>query len=141
MELRQAAMLGLHVLPLVARASELSPRTSRSAAMTMPINIDQLSIEELVALNHRVIARIKLLEQRSTMNSMVKFNVGSRVSFDPDGSIRTGTLIKFNPKTVVVLTDDGQRWKVSPQFLRHLVENQATTKVTPMRRVDRDRTD
>ena len=90
--------------------------------MTKPINIDQLSIEELVALNHRVIARIKLLEQRSTMNSMVKFNVGSRVSFDPDGRVRTGTLIKFNPKTVVVLTDDGQRWKVSPQFLQHLVE-------------------
>ena len=141
MELLQAAMLGLHVLPLVARASELSPRTSRSAAKTMPINIDQLSIEELVALNHRVIARIKLLEQRSTMNSMVKFNVGSRVSFDPDGSIRTGTLIKFNPKTVVVLTDDGQRWKVSPHFLRHLVENQTTANITPMRRVDRDRTD
>ena len=109
--------------------------------MTMPINIDQLSIEALVALNHRVIARIKLLEQRSTMNSMVKFNVGSRVSFDPDGRIRTGTLIKFNPKTVVVLTDDGQRWKVSPHFLRHLVENQSTANVTPMRRVDRDRTD
>jgi hypothetical protein len=109
--------------------------------MTMPINIDQLSIEELVALNHRMIARIKLPEQRSTMNSMVKFNVGSRVSFDPDGSIRTGTLIKFNPKTVVVLTDDGQRWKVSPHFLRHLVENQTTANVTPMRRVDRDRSD
>ena len=107
----------------------------------MPINIDQLSIEALVALNHRVIARIKLLERRSTMNSMVKFNVGSRVSFDPDGRIRTGTLIKFNPKTVVVLTDDGQRWKVPPQFLRHLVENQNTANVTPMRRVDRDRTD
>jgi len=48
-------------------------------------------------------------------------------------------LIKFNPKTVVVLTDDGQRWKVSPQFIRHVLEDQggsARGKVTTLRRVD-----
>ena len=104
----------------------------------MHINIDNLSQDELLALNRRVIARLKLIQQHNTLNSMVKFEVGQRVSFDADGRMRTGILIKFNPKTVAVMTDDGQRWKVSPQLLRHLIENNPSGKVTTLRRVERD---
>ena len=106
--------------------------------MHININIDNLTEDELLALNRRVIARLKLIQQHSTLNSMIKFEVGQRVSFDPDGRMRTGILIKFNPKTVVVLTDDGQRWKVSPQLLRHLIENNPSGKVTTLRRVEKD---
>ena len=106
--------------------------------INIDINIDNLTEDELLALNRRVIARLKLIQQHSTLNSMIKFEVGQRVSFDPDGRVRTGILIKFNPKTVVVLTDDGQRWKVSPQLLRHLIENNPSGKVTTFRRVERD---
>ena len=106
--------------------------------MHININIDNLTEDDLLALNRRVIARLKLIQQHSTLNSMIKFEVGQRVSFDPDGRMRTGILIKFNPKTVVVLTDDGQRWKVSPQLLRHLIENNPSGKVTTLRRVERD---
>lgn len=106
--------------------------------MHININIDNLTEDELLALNRRVIARLKLIQQHSTLNSMIKFEVGQRVSFDPDGRVRTGILIKFNPKTVVVLTDDGQRWKVSPQLLRHLIENNPSGKVTTFRRVEKD---
>ena len=105
--------------------------------MHININIDNLTEDELLALNRRVIARLKLIQQHSTLNSMIKFEVGQRVSFDPDGRVRTGILIKFNPKTVVVLTDDGQRWKVSPQLLRHLIENNPSGKVTTLRRVEK----
>ena len=105
--------------------------------MHININIDNLTEDELLALNRRVIARLKLIQQHSTLNSMIKFEVGQRVSFDPDGRVRTGVLIKFNPKTVVVLTDDGQRWKVSPQLLRHLIENNPSGKVTTLRRVEK----
>ena len=104
--------------------------------MNININIDHLTEDELLALNRRVISRLKLIQQHSTLNSMIKFEVGQRVSFDPDGRMRTGVLIKFNPKTVVVLTDDGQRWKVSPQLIRHLIENNPSGKVTTLRRVE-----
>jgi len=107
----------------------------------MNINIDNMTEDELLALNSRVVARLKLIQQHNTLNSMIKFEVGQRVSFDPDGRMRTGVLIKFNPKTVVVLTDDGQRWKVSPQLVRHLIDSgrsSASNKVTTLRRVDRD---
>jgi hypothetical protein len=107
----------------------------------MNINIDNMNEDELLALNSRVIARLKLIQQHNTLNSMIKFEVGQRVSFDPDGRMRTGVLIKFNPKTVVVLTDDGQRWKVSPQLIRHLIDtgkSSTSNKVTTLRRVDKD---
>jgi len=41
----------------------------------------------------------------------------------------------------VVMTDDGQRWKVSPQFLRHLVDDQQPGKVTALRRVEKESND
>ena len=107
----------------------------------MNINIDNMTEDELLALNRRVIARLKLIQQHNTLNSMIKFEAGQRVSFDPDGRMRAGILIKFNPKTVVVLTDDGQRWKVSPQLIRHLIDsgNSGTSnKVTLLRRLDKD---
>jgi hypothetical protein len=112
--------------------------------MNININIDNLTEDELLALNRRVIARLKLIQQHNTLNSMIKFEVGQRVSFDPDGRMRTGVLIKFNPKTVVVLTDDGQRWKVSPQLIRHLIDSAnsstsssvSSSKVTTLRRVE-----
>ena len=105
----------------------------------MNINLEKLTEDELLALNRRIIERLKHIQQHKTLDSMIKFEVGQRVGFDPDGRMRVGVLIKFNPKTVVVLTDDGQRWKVSPQFIRHVLEDQgsgARGKVTTLRRVD-----
>ena len=107
----------------------------------MNINIDNMTEDELLALNRRIITRLKLIQQHNTLNSMIKFEVGQRVSFDPDGRMRTGILIKFNPKTVVVLTDDGQRWKVSPQLIRHLIDSGSSgtnNKVTTLRRLGKD---
>jgi hypothetical protein len=91
----------------------------------MTIKIDQLDEDELLALNHRIVTRLRWLQQHKTLNSMVKFAVGQRVSFDPDDRLRTGIVVKFNSKTLVVMTDEGQRWKVSPQLLREVIEDHA----------------
>jgi hypothetical protein len=63
----------------------------------MKIDIDKLTEEELIDLNHRVVERLRFLEQMPTV---------------------TGTLTKYNKKTVTVISDDGHRWNVSPSFLR-----------------------
>ena len=101
----------------------------------MEINLDKLTEDELLTLNRRIVERLKLIRKHNTLNSMIKFEVGQRVSFDPDGRVRTGMLIKFNPKTVVVLTDDGLRWKVSPQFIRPLIEAELGNKDQNLRLV------
>jgi hypothetical protein len=54
---------------------------------------------------------------------MMKLTLGSKVCFDSGKhGIQVGTLIKFNQKTVSVLTEDGRRWKVSPQFLSPVID-------------------
>ena len=85
----------------------------------MTLNIDELTEEELVDLNHRVVERLRFLAQMRAHGAMMKFSIGQRVSFDADGGRAvTGTLTKYNKKTVTIITDDGHRWNVSPGFLR-----------------------
>lgn len=87
----------------------------------MDIDLDKLSVEELVALNHRIVARLKMLETLQTHKSMMAFHPGARVSFEGNqGERLLGTLTKFNRKTVTVITDNGQRWNVSPHLLSPL---------------------
>ena len=48
----------------------------------MSIDIDGLSYEELVQLNHRVVERLKMLQAMQAHVDMMAFNLGARVSFD-----------------------------------------------------------
>jgi len=84
----------------------------------MTPDIDTLTVEELVALNQRIVERLKYLESLQTYKDMMVFNIGSRVSFESTrGERQLGTLVKFNRKTVTVMTDSGQRWNISPHLL------------------------
>lgn len=83
----------------------------------MPIDIDGLSYEELVQLNHRVVERLKMLQAMQAHVDMMAFNIGARVSFDSQDGRQLGTLVKYNRKTVNVLGDDGRQWRVSPALL------------------------
>ncbi len=95
----------------------------------MSIDIDGLSYDELLDLNDRIIARLKHLDAADTIEAMMKLTLGSRVCFDSGKhGMQVGTLIKFNQKTVTVLTDDGRRrWKVSPQMLSPVIEEAGST--------------
>lgn len=85
----------------------------------MKIDIDKLTEQELIDLNHRVVERLRFLAQMRAHGEMLRFSIGQRVSFDPGNhSMVTGTLMKYNKKTVTVISDDGQRWNVSPGYLR-----------------------
>ena len=83
----------------------------------MSIDIDALTFEELLELNQRVVARLKFLESMQAHVDMMAFNLGARVSFDTQEGRQLGTLVKYNRKTVTVLTESGQRWNISPHLL------------------------
>ena len=49
---------------------------------------------------------------------VMAFNIDAKVSFESTRHGRLfGTLVKFNRKTVTMLTEAGQQWKVSPHLL------------------------
>lgn len=89
--------------------------------MTSRIDIDGLTESELIDLNHRVVERLRFLHQARAHSRMLEFSVGDRVSFQPEGREPLfGVLVRYNKKTVTVITDQGQRWNVGPGALRKL---------------------
>ena len=99
----------------------------------MAIDIDDLTYDELVKLNHKVVERLKFLDSMHTHNEMMQFSPGDKVTFHPPNRERqTGTLVKYNKKTVTVLTDDGEQWNVAPHLLSKI--NKQTPKVNKSKR-------
>src|ERR1700722_16931078 len=84
----------------------------------MTIDIDKLTEAELVDLNHRIVARLRMLNQMRAHADMLEFKIGDRVVFQPSGQVQVeGMLTRYNKKTVVVIAEDGRQWNVSPHLL------------------------
>jgi hypothetical protein len=93
---------------------------------TMRIDIDRLTEAELIDLNNRIVERLRFLQQTRSHKRMLEFKIGDRVSFQPEGHrMVVGVLTRYNKKTVTVITGDGQRWNVAPQFIQRVVEPDA----------------
>jgi hypothetical protein len=93
----------------------------------MTIDIDKLTEEELIDLNHRIVERLRFLNQMRAHSQMLDFKIGDRVTFQPQGRPPVvGMLTRYNKKTVTVITDSGQHWNVAPGFL----QKAATTETT-----------
>jgi hypothetical protein len=85
----------------------------------MRIDIDALTEAELIDLNHRIVERLRFLNQMRSHKRMLDFRIGDRVSFQPEGRpALSGVLTRYNKKTVTVVTDGGERWNVSPGLLQ-----------------------
>jgi hypothetical protein len=98
----------------------------------MNLDISKLDEAELVELNHRIVARLRYLQEARTHRQMLSFNVGDRVSFQPPGhEPKTGVIVKYNRKTVTVVTADHHQWNVAPVFLSRVVDSSSGTHAQP----------
>ena len=80
----------------------------------MKIDIDKLTEAELVDLNHRIVERLRFLNQARAHIQMLEFKIGDRVTFQPEGRVPVeGMLTRYNKRTVTIITDDGRQWNVS----------------------------
>jgi len=86
--------------------------------MARDIDIDHPGIDELVALNERVVERIQYLERLQVHEAMKRFNTGARVRFylSEHGS-QTRRLTQFNQKAVTILGNDQRQWRVTPKIV------------------------
>lgn len=81
--------------------------------------LDLLTEEELNELNHRIVQRLRLMQQIRAHGDMINFRLGQRVRFTSSGGeLVRGTLTKHNRKSVTVLTDTGLQWRVSPSLIQ-----------------------
>ena len=75
----------------------------------MKIDIDKLSEAELIDLNHRIVERLRFLNQMRRHSQMLELKIGERVTFHPEGHPQLfGIVTRYNKKTVTVITDTGQ---------------------------------
>lgn len=94
----------------------------------MSIDIDSLSYEELLELQHKINQRLKSIDSGKIPPNRAKFNPGDKVSFaHPTLGVQTGTLLTQNEKTVTVVTQSGQQWEVSSHLLRKVVSRDNLT--------------
>lgn len=85
----------------------------------MSIDIDRLTEAELVDLNHRIVERLRFLDQMRAHKAMLDFAIGESVMFeDRNGQTVQGTLTRYNRKSVTVIASDGRQWNVAPGLLR-----------------------
>lgn len=92
----------------------------------MAIDIDRLTEAELIDLNHRIVERLRLLQQMRAHAAMLDFRIGDRVTFQPLGEREvSGMLTRDNKKSVTVITDDGRHWHVSLHYLRRAATSAA----------------
>jgi hypothetical protein len=95
--------------------------------MNHGIDLTKLSVDQLMQLNHDVVARVKVLQQKESYKALAKFNIGDYVSFNTNmGSIK-GIIVKLNKKTATLHSDDHQHYNVSPQLLRKITAHRKQT--------------
>jgi hypothetical protein len=105
----------------------------------MKIDIDKLSEAELIDLNHRIVERLRFLNQMRRHSQMLELKIGERVTFHPEGHPQLfGIVTRYNKKTVTVISETGQHWNVAPGFLRKVEardqKGSQNAKVVPFRR-------
>jgi len=92
----------------------------------MKIDIDKLTEAELIDLNHRIVERLRFLNQMRAHAQMLEFKIGDRVSFQPEGRpVVVGMLTRYNRKTVTAITESGEHWNVAPRLLRRANDSQS----------------
>lgn len=80
------------------------------------MDIEKLSLEQLLELNKRIIGRIDYLHGLKTRAHLDRFEPGDRVSFPSDGRLIEGVVIRVNQKTISIKTSDAY-WRIHPRFL------------------------
>ena len=93
--------------------------------MNRTVDRSDYTEEELIALNHRIVERLRSLHQQRRYKEMARFNLGDTVSFTvAPGRIVVGKIIRANTKTITVLSSSGEQWRVSPGLLAPTTDGQ-----------------
>ena len=87
------------------------------------IEIDHLSLDQLIQLHDKVARRIWELQQAAVSGKLQEFQIGDRVKFhNEQGETVAGIIIRVNKKSFTVRTDTGNKWYVHPWAVTKVVD-------------------
>ena len=82
------------------------------------MNINEMSIDELLKLNEIICERIDYLRAKQDQDALIQLHLGNQVHFESRyGETVFGIVVKINRKTVIVMSREGKQWKISPGLL------------------------
>ena len=83
------------------------------------INIDALSMDDLLELNKRVVSRLKEINAQEQAEAASRFRIGDMVSFAKTGDNAkvTGFILSIRKTKISILTEDNEQYTVSPTLL------------------------
>ena len=91
--------------------------------------IDHLSEDELHFLHSVVADRLRLLHKAKALFAMRKFQMLDRVYFEHNGERKDGIVTRLNQRTITVTLNNGNRWNVSPDFLKKVEEQKPISEI------------
>jgi hypothetical protein len=83
------------------------------------IDLRKLSDDDLLRLNHEIIALLKARHRHQERQELMAFDPGDAVIFEaPEGGRQMrGVVIRVNQKSLTIATDGGT-WRVAPCFVK-----------------------
>ena len=93
------------------------------------MDINHLSINELEALNKKVVERLHELHAQNDKLVLATLLPGMQVQFMNEGKTYTGVLLKKNRRNVIVATDNGKKQYTVPAGIIRPV-HATNTKIT-----------
>ena len=93
---------------------------------SLPLHIEQLIHQlneaQLHELHYITGDRLNLFHKTKALFDMQKFKVLDRVYFDYHGEQKKGTVMRLNQRTISVTLDSGEYWKVAPNLLIKIID-------------------
>ena len=84
----------------------------------MSVNIENLTVQELIELNGQIINRIKELRKQEQVRAVSQFRLGDVVSFTHKYNQKIiGLILSVRKTKISILTEDNEQWTVSPGLL------------------------
>lgn len=82
------------------------------------MRIEDMTLEQLLAMNKIICQRIRELRERKTLQALIELQLGMDVVFETKEGPVFGIVTKINRKTANVLAEDGTHYRVSPGLLK-----------------------
>ena len=85
------------------------------------IEIEKLSLKELVELHDKIARRLWELQKGKLSEELGEFQIGDKVSFQAEGKMIIGIVIRVNKKTLSIRSQEGC-WYVSPWMVKKVID-------------------